>query len=71
MGDHGHLTAFFTLGLDEVGNEFLREYTAGMNGEENTQPKLYAAAGISLKEIEDAFQTASDRFWEAYCRISG
>ena len=49
----------------------LREYTAGMDGAENTQPKLYAAAGISLKEIEDAFQAASDLFWEAYCRVSG
>lgn len=49
----------------------LREYTAVMNKRENTQPRLYAAAGISLKEIEDAFQEASDRFWEAFCRISG
>ena len=49
----------------------LREYTAVMNKAENTQPKLYAAAGISLKEIEDAFREASDRFWDAFCRISG
>lgn len=50
---------------------YLREYTAAMNGAENTQPALYAAAGISLLEIEDAFQAASDKFWEAFCRISG
>ena len=50
---------------------YLREYTAVMNRAENRQPKLCAAAGISLKEIEDAFQEASDRFWEAFCRISG
>lgn len=49
----------------------LREYTARMDGAENTQPALYAAAGISLKEIEDAFLAASDLFWEAYCRVSG
>lgn len=49
----------------------LREYAAGINGTENTLPVLYAAAGISLKEIEDAFQAASDLFWEAFCRVSG
>lgn len=49
----------------------LREYTAAMNGTENTQPALYAAAGIFLEEIEDAFQAASDQFWEAFCSVCG
>lgn len=48
----------------------LREYTARMKKAENTQPALYAAAGVSLGEIEEAFLEASCLFWETYCQIS-